>query len=222
MSVQYSEKYTIKERLMILRALAGFSKRKAFAEYTKIPAPTLEAWERETNPISNKGAQRLLNQLAKMGVSCSEEWLLSCVGAPPALAFSSRSDISHNIKNLPTDCLIPHKILNEVEMFVQSNPLSCISMITEDSMIPTFNASDLVGGIQVNNLSQGLQKNVIVELGNGKTLVRRLIRGADEYKYSLVSINPQTNVTDPIIFNANIKKCYIIVWHRIISKYDMK
>lgn len=217
-----TERYTIKERLMILRALSCHDSRKAFAESVGIPCPTLESWERGHNNLSLKGAQRLLKKLATMGVYCSEEWLLYCTGAAPTLASSRKHDITHNIKNLPSEWTIPSRILGEIEVFLQSNPLSIVAIITDDSMLPTYSVSDIVGGLQINNISQGLQKNVIVELNTSKVLIRRLMRGSSEYKYSLTSVNPQTNVVDPVLFNANIKKCHIIVWHRIISRYDLE
>src|SRR5690349_4580860 len=63
------------ERIKAARSIAGYAERKAFCSRFSFPLATLEAWERGKNPLTLKGAKRLVEILREAGIYSSEEWL---------------------------------------------------------------------------------------------------------------------------------------------------
>ena len=72
------------ERLRRARILAGISTRREFEEKHQISANTLQGWEQGKNPLSQKGARRVINALKEEGLICTVEWLINGTGMPLA------------------------------------------------------------------------------------------------------------------------------------------
>ena len=73
----------IATRLKAARSLAGYTNRRDFCAHFNIPYDTLDAWERGKNPLTLKGAKRIVESLRTKGIYCSEEWLRDGKGLSP-------------------------------------------------------------------------------------------------------------------------------------------
>src|SRR3990167_7645884 len=71
------------DRLRRARILAGISTRREFENKYHISANTLQGWEQGKNPLSKKGAKRIIEALKVEGLMCTLEWLMYGKGLPP-------------------------------------------------------------------------------------------------------------------------------------------
>ena len=71
------------ERLRRARVLAGLATRREFEAKYRISANTLQGWEQGKNPLSEKGAKRVVEAFTHEGLMCTLEWLLHGTGMPP-------------------------------------------------------------------------------------------------------------------------------------------
>ena len=78
------------ERLRRARILAGISTRREFEEKHQISANTLQGWEQGKNPLSQKGARRVINALKEEGLICTVEWLINGTGMPSPIRSHER------------------------------------------------------------------------------------------------------------------------------------
>lgn len=211
-------KSTIKlaDRIKIARSMAGFPTRKVFCSRFNIPQPTLEAWERGKNPLTSKGAKRLVKALKEVGIFCSEDWLREGKGLSPR----PFSEFSEMLKVNPPESL--HilaqnlKLAKEISTFTALHKDATVTLIRDDSMLPFYEEGDYVGGIKRigPKLKDALHKRCIIELPNGTTTVRQLHLGADQQEYTLTATNPTTQVFPAIEHSIKIVSAAPIIWHR--------
>src|SRR3990167_671549 len=82
------------DRLRRARILAGIATRREFEIKYQISANTLQGWEQGKNPLSKKGAKRIIEALKTEGVICSLEWLMNGTGVPPRPFEMNHNDIT--------------------------------------------------------------------------------------------------------------------------------
>ena len=193
-------------RIKLVRNMLGLSRRE-LEERFLISSNTLQAWESDKNTLTDKGAKKLNNIFIKLGLLCTEDWLLTGKGEVPILLH----DVSPLLSEMNEDICI----LREIEAFKAINPNPIVVIINDDGMEPIYFIGDFVGGnkktdLQIDSL---IGENCIVETFPGDTLVRKLIQGSKKQLYNLVCTNIATH-QQPIIPDVKIKSAARIVLHR--------
>lgn len=209
----------IPERIKAARSLAGYAERKAFCHKFDFPLATLEAWERGKNPLTLKGAKRLVDILRDAGIYCSEEWLTEGKGLSPRpfqemteeFRLKSNDSLGSLGKNL--------KIAREISTFITLNEGALVTIIRDDAMLPFFVEGDYVGGIKKSGtaLSEAINRKCIIELTNGKMIVRQLYQGKNPSLFNISAINLNTKEVPIVEHNVEIRSAAPILWHRSFS-----
>jgi transcriptional regulator with XRE-family HTH domain len=204
------------ERIKAARSIAGYSERKAFCLKFGFPHATLEAWERGKNPLTSKGAKRLVEVLRGVGIYCSEEWLREGSGLSPRplqelsedLGGASSESFAMLSKNLA--------VAKEISTFITLNKAAVVTLVTDDAMLPFYKTGDYVGGIKYegDQISKALNKKCIIELVTGKNLVRQLYPGKQKGRYTLSTV-PLDMTKPPLIeYDMDVVSAAPILWHR--------
>jgi len=211
-------------RLKAARSLAGYTNRRDFCAHFNIPYDTLDAWERGKNPLTLKGAKRIVESLRTKGIYCSEEWLRDGKGlSPRSLEEPSLSQVSDLLINPSASLSAFEKNMNlatEISTFITLNQGSTVTLVKDDDMLPFYKKGDYVGGIKVMgpDLHKALNKRCIVEFLDGETTVRQLQKLKSSSYYSLYTPHKKTKEH---CVNKDLKQIAFaapILWHR--SFYD--
>ena len=208
------------ERLRRARILAGISTRREFEEKHKISANTLQGWEQGKNPLSQKGAKRIIAALKQEGLICTTEWLINGSGMPPrpfeTLNAGIREELREDFSLIESNIQEEKAIYSEVQLFRKNNPHSIVLTISDDSMEPYFKIGDYVGGIQLldHEVNSYIGKICIVELENNFIIPRYLQKGKDSNRYTVSSTNPNASSSPLNIYNTKVISAAPIVWHR--------
>src|SRR3989338_4637393 len=124
------------ERLRRARILAGISTRREFEQKYKISANTLQGWEQGKNPLSKKGAKRIIEALKNEGLICSLEWLMQGHGVPPRAFEMSKSELTSvfDVENLLNQMNLQEEqaIYQELQCFKAHSPSPIIITISDD------------------------------------------------------------------------------------------
>lgn len=193
-------------RIKLARGMLGLS-RKELEERFRISVNTLQAWESDKNTLTDKGAKKLNEVFIKLGLLCTEDWLLTGQGQTPILL--------QDISALPNEMNEDICILREIEAFKALNPDPIVVIINDSGMEPIYTIGDFVGGNKKTDLhiESLIGENCIVETFPGDTLVRKLLRGSKSQLYNLVCINFANDI-QPIIPDTKIRSAAKIVLHR--------
>lgn len=210
------------ERLRRARVLAGLTTRREFEKKHHISANTLQGWEQGKNPLSEKGAKRVIEAFTREGLMCSPEWLLHGTGMPPRpfemLRIGVRPvtiETPNDIENL--NLKEEEAIYKETQLFKELYPNAIVISITDDSMMPYFKEGDYIGGVQVRNdqLHNFTNQLCILELENNLILPRLLQRGSrEDHLYTASCTNPSTNVSPLNLIDIKVISAAPIIWHR--------
>lgn len=208
------------DRLKRARILAGISTRREFEKKYHISANTLQGWEQGKNPLSKKGAKRIIEALKAEGLMCSLEWLMNGSGVPPRPfeinhSVSSEMDMENifNQLNLQEE----QAIYQELQTFKSHNPNPIIITVSDDAMEPQFHNGDYVGGIRMSkpeDIQHYLGQPCIVELIDHTILPRYIHFDHETGTYTLSCTNFQSKCSPLNIFNARIISVAPILWHR--------
>ncbi len=109
------------DRLHTIYKLARL-KKKDFAQLLGLSARTLNLWESGKFPLSRKNASLIAAALEKIGIVCSEEWLLSGKGREPL------SKQLNSTENLTIDSDVNYSTIALISFFERFYPdiLSCV------------------------------------------------------------------------------------------------
>ena len=120
------------ERLRRARILAGILTRREFEEKHGISSNTLQGWEQGKNPLSQKGARRVVNALKKEGLICTIQWLTEGVGMPPRTFEAMNAGIRQELHKNPTIMEYNQReeeiIYKEILLFKQQNPNAIVQL----------------------------------------------------------------------------------------------
>lgn len=208
------------ERLKRARLLAGINTRREFEGKYKISSNTLQGWEQNKNPLSAKGARRVVEALKVEGLLCSTEWLLHGTGMPPRpfeiINAGVRTELKENLSIAELNLREEEAIYAETQQFKQRNPSPIVLTVVDDAMEPYLGIGDHVGGSKVANedINQYIGNTCIVELENNMILPRYLHKGTIEGLYNLTGTNPKTTATTLSMQNVRIISVAPILWHR--------
>lgn len=208
------------DRLRRARMLAGLNTRREFENKHHISANTLQGWEQGKNPLSEKGARRVVEAFKDEGLICTTQWLLSGKGMPPrpyemlktGMRVNGSDPNEVNKLNLnEEEC-----IYKETQLFKELYPSAIVISITDDAMAPYFKEGDYVGGVQVPNEALTHYHNAlcILELENNLILPRMLQPGTQDNRYTASCTNPNTRISPLNIYDAKVICAAPIVWHR--------
>lgn len=208
------------ERLRRARILAGISTRREFEEKHNISANTLQGWEQGKNPLSEKGARRVIEAFKKEGLICSIEWLVDGHGMPPRpyemIHAGLRDEVQNDQSLVDFNLKEEEAIYKEIQLFRQLNNNAIVLTISDDSMEPYFSIGDYIGGCQIfsDHINEYMGKICIIELENNLILPRQLQPGKHPGCYTAACTNPQTSATPLNIYNVKIVSAAPILWHR--------
>jgi hypothetical protein len=207
-------KFSPAKRLYHLRHTVCHN-RLIFCERHAISPHTLSAWEKGKKPVTEKGANKLIEAFAKEGILCSVEWLLHGVGLSP----TTLEDFTSSIKIEEISIIEKHKnsqIQSEVALFIAQNPTAKIFKMSDDSMEPALFEEDLIGAVLTakNKVRSLIKKPCVFIESNDNCHIRLLVLSKDKETYNLASLNAQTKQAIPVLFNVTPKEIYKIVWIR--------
>jgi transcriptional regulator with XRE-family HTH domain len=193
-------------RIKLARNMLGLT-RKDLQERFDISVNTLQSWESDKNILTDKGARKLNETFIRLGLLCSEDWLLTGRGTVPILLQGSSI--------LPNEMNEDICILREIEAFKAINPNPVVVIIDDNGMGPIYSIGEFVGGNKKTNLQieELIGENCIIETMQGDTLVRKLLRSSKAQLYNLVCVNIATD-QQPIIPDIKIRSAAKIVLHR--------
>lgn len=203
------------ERIKTARSMAGFAERKAFCLKFNLPLATLEAWERGKNPLTLKGAKRIVEALRSVNIYCSETWLMEGKGFSPRTLdeVSVELDLSapHTLSSIEDNL----RIAKEISTFKTLNEGAIVTIVNDSGLSPFFEEGDYVGGIKYTgaSLEKALGKRCIIELVGGAMIVRLLIKGVHG-TYTLQRTNSALKILPQAEENIVILSAAPIIWHR--------
>ena len=208
------------KRLRRARILAGLTTRREFEKKYKISANTLQGWEQGKNPLSEKGAKRVIEAFKYEGLLCSVEWLMNGTGMPPrpfelvqaGIKESYRADSTITDFNLREE----EAIYKEMQTFKERVGNSIILAIADDAMESYYAIGDYIGGSRIfgEEIKQYIGNTCIVELENNIIVPRVLHAGKSEGTYTLSCTNPKTTAFPLNLYNIKINSAAPILWHR--------
>ena len=207
-------------RIKRARIIAGIATRRQFEEQYNISSNTLQGWEQGKNPLSLKGAKRIVEALKAEGLICSTEWLMTGEGMPPRAYEMVNAGLGNTLldneqfieQNLKEEQII----YAETQLFKKCHPGSVVITISDDSLEPYFSIGDTIGGIQISNenISKYVNRRCILELENNLILPRVLQMGKHPDRYTVCSTNPNTLSTPLNLYNVKVISVAPIIWHR--------
>lgn len=209
------------DRLRRARILAGISTRREFEKKYQISANTLQGWEQGKNPLSKKGAKRVIEALKSEGLICSMEWLMDGIGMPPRPFeminpnLSAQSDLRQALSDI--DLSEETAIYQELQTFKTHNPNPIIITVSDDSMEPHYRTSDYVAGTRLctpEAIAPYYGQACIVELSDHTIIARHIHPGKKPGTYTLSCTNHQSSAATLNIFDAEIISAAPILWHR--------
>lgn len=212
------------DRLRRARILAGIATRREFEKKYHISANTLQGWEQGKNPLSKKGAKRIIEALKIEGLICSLEWLMNGAGVPPRSfemhhPLDGETATANDLEKLFTEMNFEEEqaIYQELQAFKSHNPNPIIITISDDAMEPHYRAGDYIGGIRltkVEDIHVYLGHPCIVELADHTIIPRYIHADMESGTYTLSCTNFQSKSPPLNIFNARIISAAPILWHR--------
>lgn len=209
------------DRLRRARILAGITTRREFEKKYHVSANTLQGWEQGKNPLSKKGAKRVIEALKSEGLICSMEWLMNGTGMPPRPFEMLGNGITSEaaLENALTETSLQEEqaIYEELQAFKKYNPNSIIITVSDDAMAPQYQNGDYIAGrrlYQPNEIQQYVGQACVVELSDHRIIPRYLHLGSEPNAYTLSCTNYQSKSAPLNIFNAKIISAAPILWHR--------
>ena len=207
-------------RLRRLRNLANLS-RKEMCNLSGIKLDTLIGWEvARHGGLTENGAQKVIDCVAHEGVQCKLNWLLYEIGAGPAV-LTNLDKVKSNLlkqteKPFTTQSEGSKSIIDELLFFHHQHQEAIDYLVEDDAMSPQFLPNDYVAGIKryKNNIIKLLNHDCIVQLTDGRILLRCLREGSTEGKYTLICTNVKTISSAPILQDVELLCAAPVIWIR--------
>jgi DNA-binding transcriptional regulator YiaG len=177
-------------RITRLRRLANITKRQ-MSELLNVNFNTYRKWEWEEDhsPFPGDKIEELLKVLFTRGVYCTYEWLVHGIGDAPVV-YPHKADLD---KGFYTERMITDElslICREI-MLVKAELGNCIEMkVTDDLMQPAYEKGDYVlGRRKTENIEQLIGEDCIIELSDGRILLRTIEEKCPEGRFTLNVFN---------------------------------
>lgn len=204
------------KRVRRLRNMANLS-RQLMCEGEEFKLDTLIGWELARHGgLTEKGASKLINRVAREGVSCTVEWLMHELGTGPKIIAGSASTQENLTKKSTLAINEDKQIIEELLLFKKHNQDSIELFVPDTCMEPIYNKGDYVAGIKCyqDKLPSIIGFDCIVLPVDGEILLRRLIKGNFPDCYTLIPINFNEGQSPLIMMNISLTFAAPIIWHR--------
>lgn len=210
------------ERLRRIRHLANLS-REEFCSEGEINLTTLISWEvGRFGGLSAKGAARVIARVAKEGVFTTSEWLLYEIGMGPEVKADYKK-LKLPQENSDSEIIIPEKtaIIEELILFRKLNKNAIDCLIEDDAMLPHYRQGDYVAGTKRfgERIKLLVSKDCIVQMNDGRIIMRNLQLGPRENSFNLISTNLHAKTKNAIIYDVNVVVAAPVLWHRRNEMY---
>lgn len=193
-------------RLKKLRNMANLSRKQICDKYD-LNVSTYKGWEiARFGGLPLDGARKVINRVAEEGVVCSLDWLLHGEGIGPTISVVS--------EGITTDETTP-SVLQEVLLYKSLSGNVIFTEIMDDGMMPPYSKGDYVAGEKKysSDIDKLLNKDCIIQLDSGEIVVRKLKKGTEKNKYTLVCTNIDTAVKQSTQYDVRLKCAAQIVRH---------
>lgn len=189
------------ERLKKLRNMANLSRRQICID-CNLNLSTYKGWEiARHGGLPLDGAKKIITKIAKIGITCSIDWLLHGKGDEPFV--------------LPKIAKCKDNIAKEISLFKLIVEDAVSAEIIDDGLYPTFQPGDFVAGIKHNaaDLSKVLGHYCIVQLSNNEIVVRKIEAGAEQDRFTLICTNQDTKLDKPLLPDQKLAFAAPIIRH---------
>lgn len=192
-------------RLRMARALSGLSRQDFFVKFS-IATSTIDTWESGRVDLTEKGALRVCRALQQINIYCTPNWLLTGAGSPPKHMNDIEKAMLDDANNTALQISDESAIQREANFFLQLHSDGVTTTIIDDSMAPTFQKGDMLGG-KIRTTQSLVGKIGIFKLSENITVVGYLkSSGTGTYN---ISFNKAQGLINVKIINAAE-----IAWHR--------
>jgi len=208
-------------RLRRLRNLANLS-RKEMCNDSGIKLDTLIGWEvARHGGLTENGAKKVIDCVSTEGVQCTLNWLLYDIGTGPAV-LANFDKVKTNLQKHIEEPITPAKkddeklIIEELLFFRSLHQESIDYLVEDDAMFPQYLLNDYVAGIKryKKNISKLIGNDCIVQMSDGKVLLRCLRESPSKGKYTLLCTNTKTNSATPILHDVELICAAPVIWIR--------
>jgi transcriptional regulator with XRE-family HTH domain len=202
-------------RLRRLRNLANLT-RKEMCERSGIKPDTLIGWEvARHGGLTENGAKKIISCIANEGVVCALEWLIHAAGPGPTV-LTDLDKTRANQTELPDPANDEDKLIIDGLLHLKTQYNDIIEAIVEDdAMAPQYQPGDHVAGVKRyhDRIYKLIGYDCIVQMTDGRCLLRCLREGSTKNRYTLLCSNPKSTTT-PVIYDVEIISAAPIIWIR--------
>lgn len=202
-------------RVRRIRNMANLSRQK-LCEESDININTLKGWEiGRYGGLTRLGAEKLIHQAAKEGVSCTLDWLMYGIGIGPSVKGDfTESHSSSEMVGLVSE-VEETKIANELSLFKKHYNHAIDYIVPDDSMMPIYQCNDYVAGVELSGqkITKAIGQNCIIRMACGTIILRQLRKGVDQNNYTLMSLNIDQSL-EPILYNVKVQSAAPVIFHR--------
>lgn len=202
-------------RLKKLRNFANLS-RKDMCASEDLNINTYKGWEiARYGGLPRAGAFKVVQRVAKEGVTCTVEWLLYGNGPGPQLQIGFASSINDAPEEVHEHLTEYQAIQNEILFFSRQFKNSISLKVNDDGMSPFYKKGEYVIGIKIEEevVPGVIGENCIVGLTSGEILCRNL-RKYSSGAYQLACLNFDAEIEKLILYEVELVFIAPILWHR--------
>lgn len=194
------------QRLLWVRHMVNLP-RHTFSDYPGLNPDCIYRWEKvKRGGLTRKGAHKVVERLAQLGVVCSVQWLLQGIGHEPV--FQSGSIDVEPLKGNEEE----YQIAQEIDAF-RRNSHAVEWVLPDNAMAPEYCEGDYVAGVRVPHVIDGLGLACIVQTTTGERLLRKVEVGSQLGRYALLCTNPSAE--RPMIqHDVEIHSVAPVLWRR--------
>lgn len=216
-----SSKESRAKRLRILRKMSCLT-RSDFTRKYNISASNFQNWEGPRyGGLTEAAAIKFLACIRKESISSSLEWLMYGSGAAPTIlptAFDVENHSNHTSTNT-SHLAIPEQIQNELKHFCNHHRNTLEYVVQDDSMHPYFGSAEVVAGVSYRgaHMASAVGKDCIVQLSDGRKLLRHVMSHNNHHCYDLVAHNFTSKAQHLICCQAELTEAAPVLWRRILN-----
>jgi transcriptional regulator with XRE-family HTH domain len=196
-------------RLKRVRNLANLS-RDQMCDDGEIKRNTLIGWEcARFGGLTSHGAIKVLARITRERVHCTLEWLLDGIGPEPSVNPLMQSDQLSEVSDEDV-------IGSELAFFMVRNLNAVHVIVKDEEMLPSFHVTDYVAGTKRmgKDIQHIIGRDCIVQLEDGRVLLRNVREGSYPDTYTLICTNPSITTKNSVIPNVRLVYAAPVIWHR--------
>jgi DNA-binding transcriptional regulator YiaG len=209
-------------RCLVLRDMMGLSREAIRLRYG-IARGTLQNWESARfGGLTEKGAKNILKAAQAEGIECDLQWLLHGIGPEPRLTASSDITDGSQLSKLIGSEQEMKNISTMLNAFRNHHPDAIDIVIQDTAMEPVFSMGEYIAGNR--RYREAIESTVslycIVQTSEYGHLLRYVKLGDEIGLYHLFSLNPDTSVHQPTLYNIELISSAPVTWHHRLTPID--